>query len=218
MRKEARHTQMRDRASGVHPNILDHLPPKNIPPPPAAPGPGAAAAAPSPSGGLRRTAAAGVTEVAHGKPGLGAGPEGRRFGRAENGGRGRLTGEGGGGVLDWGVWGVRGCRRAGSSWRRGRTLALGGVGFPAGRATACQGRARRRTAPSPSPVTIGFLKATQPPSPSPPPPKQIFFFFNVLLLVDIAKHPISRSPLGKNPMPGHLSELHPVNEVNTKGQ
>ena len=30
--------------------------------------------------------------------------------------------------------------------------------------------------------------------------------------------PISRSPLGKNPMPGHLSELHPVNEANTKGQ
>ena len=30
--------------------------------------------------------------------------------------------------------------------------------------------------------------------------------------------PISRSPLGKNPMPGHLSELHPVNEVNTMGQ
>ena len=30
--------------------------------------------------------------------------------------------------------------------------------------------------------------------------------------------PISRSPLGKNPMPGHLSELHPVNEVNTKGK
>src|SRR5574337_979410 len=30
--------------------------------------------------------------------------------------------------------------------------------------------------------------------------------------------PISRSPLGKNPMPGHLFELHPVNEVNTKGQ
>ena len=30
--------------------------------------------------------------------------------------------------------------------------------------------------------------------------------------------PISRSPLDKNPMPGHLSELHPVNEVNTKGQ
>src|SRR5574339_568947 len=29
---------------------------------------------------------------------------------------------------------------------------------------------------------------------------------------------ISRSPLDKNPMPGHLSELHPVNEVNTKGQ
>ena len=25
-------------------------------------------------------------------------------------------------------------------------------------------------------------------------------------------------PLGKNPMPGHLSELHPVNEANTKGQ
>ena len=24
--------------------------------------------------------------------------------------------------------------------------------------------------------------------------------------------------MGKNPMPGHLSELHPVNEVNTKGQ
>src|SRR5574337_49717 len=30
--------------------------------------------------------------------------------------------------------------------------------------------------------------------------------------------PISRSPLDKNPMPGHLSELHPVNAVNTKGQ
>ena len=30
--------------------------------------------------------------------------------------------------------------------------------------------------------------------------------------------PISRSPLEKNPMPGNLSELHPVNEVNTKGQ
>src|SRR5574337_1302694 len=30
--------------------------------------------------------------------------------------------------------------------------------------------------------------------------------------------PISRSPLDKNPMPGNLSELHPVNEVNTKGQ
>src|SRR5574337_572443 len=30
--------------------------------------------------------------------------------------------------------------------------------------------------------------------------------------------PISRSPLDKNPMPGHLSEHHPVNEVNTKGQ
>ena len=30
--------------------------------------------------------------------------------------------------------------------------------------------------------------------------------------------PISRSPLDKNPMPGHLSELHPVNEVNTKGK
>src|SRR5574337_1088081 len=30
--------------------------------------------------------------------------------------------------------------------------------------------------------------------------------------------PISRSPLDKNPMPGHLSELHPVNEVNKKGQ
>src|SRR5574337_1196832 len=30
--------------------------------------------------------------------------------------------------------------------------------------------------------------------------------------------PISRSPLDKNPMPGNLSEHHPVNEVNTKGQ
>ena len=30
--------------------------------------------------------------------------------------------------------------------------------------------------------------------------------------------PISRSPLDKNPMPGHLFELPPVNEVNTKGQ
>ena len=30
--------------------------------------------------------------------------------------------------------------------------------------------------------------------------------------------PIFRSPLEKNPMPGHLSELHPVNEVHTKGQ
>src|SRR5574341_404632 len=30
--------------------------------------------------------------------------------------------------------------------------------------------------------------------------------------------PISRSPLDKDPMRGHLSELHPVNEVNTKGQ
>src|SRR5574342_767245 len=30
--------------------------------------------------------------------------------------------------------------------------------------------------------------------------------------------PISRSPLDKNPMPGHLSELQPVNEVHTKGQ
>ena len=28
----------------------------------------------------------------------------------------------------------------------------------------------------------------------------------------------SRAPLDKNPMPGHLFELHPVNEVNTKGQ
>src|SRR5574339_657433 len=28
MRKEARHTQMRDRASGVHPDILEHFPPK----------------------------------------------------------------------------------------------------------------------------------------------------------------------------------------------
>ena len=30
--------------------------------------------------------------------------------------------------------------------------------------------------------------------------------------------PISRSPLDKNPMSGHLSELHPVKEVNSKGQ
>src|SRR5574337_1413587 len=30
--------------------------------------------------------------------------------------------------------------------------------------------------------------------------------------------PISRCPLDKNQMPGHLSELHPVIEVNTKGQ
>ena len=30
--------------------------------------------------------------------------------------------------------------------------------------------------------------------------------------------PISRSPLDKNPMPGHLFELHPVNEVNKNGQ
>ena len=29
MRKEARHTQRRDRASGVRPDILEHLPPKN---------------------------------------------------------------------------------------------------------------------------------------------------------------------------------------------
>ena len=29
--------------------------------------------------------------------------------------------------------------------------------------------------------------------------------------------PISRSPLDKNPMPGPLSELQPVNAVNTKG-
>ena len=29
MRKEARHTQRRDRASGVPPDILEHLPPKN---------------------------------------------------------------------------------------------------------------------------------------------------------------------------------------------
>ena len=28
MRKEARHTQRRDRASGVPPDILEHLPPK----------------------------------------------------------------------------------------------------------------------------------------------------------------------------------------------
>ena len=30
--------------------------------------------------------------------------------------------------------------------------------------------------------------------------------------------PISRSPLDKTPKPGHLSELQPVNAVNTKGQ
>ena len=29
MRKEARYTQRRDRASGVPPDILEHLPPKN---------------------------------------------------------------------------------------------------------------------------------------------------------------------------------------------
>ena len=29
MRKEARHTQRRDRASGVPPDILEHFPPKN---------------------------------------------------------------------------------------------------------------------------------------------------------------------------------------------
>ena len=34
----------------------------------------------------------------------------------------------------------------------------------------------------------------------------------------VHSEPISRSPLEKNPMPGHLSELHHVNEVNTKGQ
>src|SRR5574337_701237 len=34
----------------------------------------------------------------------------------------------------------------------------------------------------------------------------------------LRRTPISRSPLDKNPMPGHLSELQPVNEVNTKGQ
>src|SRR5574337_337399 len=30
--------------------------------------------------------------------------------------------------------------------------------------------------------------------------------------------PISRSPLDKTPKPGNLSELHPVNAVNMKGQ
>ena len=30
MRKEARHTQRRDRASGVSPDILEHLPPQKI--------------------------------------------------------------------------------------------------------------------------------------------------------------------------------------------
>ena len=34
----------------------------------------------------------------------------------------------------------------------------------------------------------------------------------------VAKHPDFPAPLDKNPMPGQLSELHPVNEVNTKGQ
>ena len=34
----------------------------------------------------------------------------------------------------------------------------------------------------------------------------------------VAKNPDFRAPLDKDPMPGHLSELHPVNEVNTKGQ
>ena len=34
----------------------------------------------------------------------------------------------------------------------------------------------------------------------------------------IKRTPISRSPLDKNPMPRHLSELQPVNAVNTKGQ
>ena len=29
----------------------------------------------------------------------------------------------------------------------------------------------------------------------------------------VRRTPISRSPLDKNPMPGHLSKLHPVNEV-----
>ena len=28
MRKEARHRQIRDRATGVHPDILEHLPPQ----------------------------------------------------------------------------------------------------------------------------------------------------------------------------------------------
>src|SRR5574341_913071 len=57
-----------------------------------------------------------------------------------------------------------------------------------------------------------------------------FFFFNDTATTEIytlslhdalpifRRTPISRSPLDKNPMPGHLSELHPVNEVNTKGQ
>ena len=31
MRKEARHTQMRDRASGVHPDVLEHIPPQKKP-------------------------------------------------------------------------------------------------------------------------------------------------------------------------------------------
>ena len=31
MRKEARHTQMRDRASGVHPDVLEHVPPPKKP-------------------------------------------------------------------------------------------------------------------------------------------------------------------------------------------
>ena len=39
-----------------------------------------------------------------------------------------------------------------------------------------------------------------------------------LSLITFRRTPISRSPLEKNPMPGHLSQLHPVDEVNTKGQ
>ena len=37
-------------------------------------------------------------------------------------------------------------------------------------------------------------------------------------MVPIPKDPDFRSPLDKNRMPGHLFELHPVNEVNMKGQ
>ena len=43
--------------------------------------------------------------------------------------------------------------------------------------------------------------------------------FRIMVLkTTFRRTPISRSPLDKNPMPGHLFELHPVNEVNTKGQ
>ena len=40
--------------------------------------------------------------------------------------------------------------------------------------------------------------------------------FEVFNFSRLANHAFP--PLDKNPMPGHLFELHPVNEVNTKGQ